>query len=94
MLSEEAAYPLSPPVSEGGTREGVLASEVDIDEAASPKAGIPSAAGSGMGTCGVGCTPSSEAVGTAFTFAVRDEEGATPGCDGRRPEVGRGWSRS
>jgi hypothetical protein len=97
MLSEEAAYPLSPPVSEGGTREGVLASEVDIDEAASPKGGIPNAAGSGMGmgtACGVGCTspPRSRAcVGTAFTLAPGS---ATPGCEGRRPEVGRGWSRS
>ncbi|KAJ7915778.1 hypothetical protein B0H13DRAFT_2270212 [Mycena leptocephala] len=36
-LSDDAAYPLSPPVS-----EGVLASEVDISKRASPKAGMGS----------------------------------------------------
>jgi hypothetical protein len=75
-VSSDAAYPLSPPLSEGGTREGVLAIDVDIDEAAT--------------ACGVGCTPSSEAVGTAFTLVVGSNATPTPGCEGRRPEVGRG----
>jgi hypothetical protein len=95
-LSDDAAYPPSPPVSEGVLTIDV---DIDVDEAgtpcgvlASPKAGIPNAAGSGMGTArGVGCTspPRSRAgVGTCDEGSAR----ATPGCEGRKPEVGRACS--
>lgn len=51
-LSSDVAYPLSPPVSEGGTREDVLASDVDISVLASDGDSVQRGVYAVEGLCG------------------------------------------